>query len=97
MSGHVNLDWMMALRSRKNGSNVLKRVDSQNSMNLGGKGSEKKRNGGESPHSLVPKCYFVTNKHPNKKYRENDYKGNFSDISHLTKREKLGHGSLEIS
>lgn len=90
----------MALRSRKNGSNVLKRVDSQNSMNLGGNRSETKRNsGGESPHSLVPQCYFVTNKNKNsgKKYRENDYRGNFSDISHLTKREKLGHGSLEVS
>lgn len=87
LGSNVNLDWMMALRSR-NGQ----RGDQSSK-------SPKLKSQIDSGNDQVPSCYYTPVKKPKKVYKENEYKGNFSDISHLTKKDVKGinTGSAELS
>jgi hypothetical protein len=98
-SAHVNLEWIAKLRSKKGD-----RRKNNTHVQTPHRFKATPPDGRRSPTSVsrlsrdysekyIPKCYYKPNPseaRPNKK--NNEYKGNFSDIQHLTRREVLGQG-----
>ena len=103
-SPHVNLEWISKLRSkkgerRKNNTHIQApvRFQDQNQEDKKSRSSIKSLNRDYSEKD-IPQVYYKKNRREDRfNKNENDYKGNFSDIQHLTKREVLGKGQLDTS
>lgn len=90
-SAQVGLEWMRGLRDR--GPKVDKNsVSNESVRKSNGLDSDKK-----DREYNVPRVYQIQNpRQLRKNIKEYDYKGNFQDIQHLTKRPDHGGGTTEL-
>lgn len=97
-SAHANLEWIAKLRSkkgdrRKNNAHVQTPHRFKATPPDGRRSPTSVSRSRDYSEKHIPKCYYKPNPsgaRPDKK--NNEYKGNFSDIQHLTRREVLGQG-----
>ena len=97
VSSNVNLEWMMMLRSRARGGVDTARKGGDGDDEEGSGDRRRARRSNYSP-GMVPRVYYKeTGNQQRDKIRPFEYAGNFYDIQHLTKREEVGKGSIDVS